>query len=382
MITITDLYAIRIEKRMGTRTYSRRAVDGTRKPTLLGIRTGKFVGEVEQPPAFNPNSLSVYADKRIYNPDLLPAGVQAEIRKAYDWLDNLSEMSWSFTNNRVITPMMESLGLDINNPVDRRIFADLNGFFGSTTVTGSEFISNEYSSGYDVSFTSDSVRRGTRRLRVFPQTNKIFIENYLYSVEDDAPQGMGFSLIARQLAAAREIIRRTNFDVEIETEAVTDPSSTYAVMQTGSKVLIGTLVWPKMGYRGDLENMVMGGKNKGEIVNLLRQRGFDGDALKFTDALMMSTSKTTGESGYDAWNELMKDTNVFSSLRMSTAITSNDVRSGNLTLAEQVSQGYAKRKGFSKVMPHAQGDGTSWFTAQDDAILREVWQNIKNKNKR
>lgn len=30
---------------MGTRTYSRRASDGTRRPTALGIRTGRFVGE-------------------------------------------------------------------------------------------------------------------------------------------------------------------------------------------------------------------------------------------------------------------------------------------------------------------------------------------------
>lgn len=30
---------------MGTRTYSRRAADGTRKPTALGIRTGKFIAE-------------------------------------------------------------------------------------------------------------------------------------------------------------------------------------------------------------------------------------------------------------------------------------------------------------------------------------------------
>lgn len=30
---------------MGTRTYSRRAADGSRKPTALGIRTGRFVGE-------------------------------------------------------------------------------------------------------------------------------------------------------------------------------------------------------------------------------------------------------------------------------------------------------------------------------------------------
>lgn len=30
---------------MGTRTYSRRAADGTRKPTALGRRTGRFIGE-------------------------------------------------------------------------------------------------------------------------------------------------------------------------------------------------------------------------------------------------------------------------------------------------------------------------------------------------
>jgi len=309
----------------------------------------------------------------VFNPSSLPIPLQKLLNYSYEQIDKVDIDLPSYARER---EMVRELGLNWENAADRRLFADIIGFMGFGAI-------NRLIGGRDVPIDPDNPDAGTFQTNsyrdVSTRNNKdiIQIENGYQATSSNGPKGFGYMQLARQLAAAREIARRTGKTVQINVGAlndfdVDDIDSEGNFAGGYGKLKVGLLVWPKMGYQFSFNEFA-----GIDIKNDLKRMGFTEEQLKDTATLMLSRTPS-GLTGYDAWDKVLSReqySNV--SLMGRTEITPNDVANNQITLAERVTQEYGRRKGFLKsaIME------TDTFTIDDNNTLREIWRELAREQR-
>ena len=348
---------------MGTRTYSRRSASGERILTRLGRERAS-------------------QDTAVFNPATLPITLQKLINYSHRYSD------WSIENaerlpDAISKEYYDRFGLDITKQEDRHLMADLFGFFGP------KYGSNDFTRvplnlddpdvqtfplsiyyprdtfGVDISryINDDVLETSDGKGNYFDLIQIINNEQF---VTPNAPAGFGYMQLARQLAAAREVVRRTGKAIEIFVYALNE--SEPGTDTKNIKGTIGALVWPKMGHNFEIPPI---------LKNDLQDMGFTESQVQDTATLMLSQT-SDGLTGYDAWDNLLSSPEYSDiGLRGKTRITPDDVRNNQLTLAERVTQAYGRRKGFLK---SAQVE-TDAFTDEDNNTLREIWRELARERR-
>ena len=324
---------------MGTRTWSRRGVltaAGRRRSGLEAIdilgNTITLPVTAERPSPAQNTSWSPYTDTTLYNPALLPAPVQEMIKGGgAKVFQEVNDRQLVDTIMRISSYQSEMnlLGLDQSNPIDCQLYADLVSI-----------VDPENGVGWDRWIRLDRTDFGVPYIKVI---NELFM-----TTPDKTPEGTGYAMVARQIAAAKEIARRTNTQVIIDVNAV----------NSNLEGLTGASVWPKIGYDFLVKDVPI------EVMNKIRQKGFTKDYYNVSE--IMLSRLPDGTMGFDVWREATEGVNFY--LHGTTIIKPN----GNPTLSEQVTREYGKRKGFVKSQA-----SEAMF---DDAVLRDVWASLSRKN--
>ena len=322
---------------MGTRTWSRRGVltAAGRRRAGLEVRNSTFSdifpGGIQVPTENKKNPLdelyeqtakvSPYTDTSVYNPELLSGVLQEMIKgggkqifqdtNGDDLADEVNE----------VRELMKNLNLNHENPNDCQIFADLLGMFVPAKGTNSD-----------------------RTVTV--KNNVVMIGNEFFGTTKLSPEGTGYAMVARQIAAAQEIAKRTGMNVEITVSAKNDYS------------LIGASVWPKLGYNFSMDEVPI------EVKNNLAAMGFDTKKYSFISELMLDRNDK-GVLGFDVWSPATINENF--TLHGKTTVTAT-----KSSLAEQITREYGKRKGFVKSQA-----SEAMF---NDAVLRDVWASLRRKD--
>jgi hypothetical protein len=268
---------------------------------------------------------SPYTDLSIYNPALLPAVVRNRIKSGGDFIFN--KLNNSPVTNHVLVNEMFQLGLNPESRADCQIFADLRSVFRPDDDL--------------------EVKR-----RIFFNESPIRIENDLFKTNKvKTPAGTGFAMVARQLAAAQEIAKRTGKDVNIKVHAVSWESGVYT----------GFSVWPKLGYNFPVPN---------SIQQKLKEMGFAAKDIKETTTLMMAKN-AKGQTGFDVWRGLTEGKSLDG--YGNTVVSAQ----GYLSPAQEVTKEYGKRSGFVKsaTQPSDIFSGGQ-LSASDDDALRQAWLSV------
>jgi len=263
-------------------------------------------------------SWSPYADTSVYNPALLPGDVQQMIKGGGDDVFN--------NNDFGSRDAMAALGLDKKNRGDCQIYADLmSSFVPSKGVRALRSVGRDRTNGG------------------FYISNAIFKTNKLLT-----PNGTGYAMVARQIAAAQEIANRTGKTFTVIVHAVGNNES--------EDSMSGCSVWPKLGYEFPMSGV------PSKTRAYLQQNGFNINQMETTADLMLSKN-AAGQSGFDVWRDAIRQAG--SPDMYGQAVVKPN---GPLSMSQKVTQGYGKRKGFVK---------SKAFEAMfDDAVLRDVWMSM------
>jgi len=280
----------------------------------------------------------------------------------------------------------KDMGINFDDPNDRQLFADLFGIFGGDAITQRDLYDytkpNSWNAQRDNQLDIEPVYGG---LNVISKVGNYAPHNPLLSdvtvalhYTNDDPRygitirlnvfaqkgstGMGYTLIARQLAAIDELVRRGKVnpnDVNIIMEAVQKPEQTIRAkvgQTTVIPALNGMATWPKLGF-----NMLIASLPT-PVVRYLESQGFTNEQRYDTNTLLQSRS-ATGVSGYDAWGEAMK--------KVSKGIGRTAIFRYNNPNQRRIIEEYAKRKGFTKQLPSTGVELD--LTPDDEQILRSIW---------
>jgi len=265
---------------------------------------------------------SPYTDTSLYNPALLPGDVQAMVKGGGERIFK-DVNDTDFPDDDAINTM-DMLGLDPKSRADCQIYADLMSEFDPAKgVVASRDMSIDRTSFvvYNGSFSTRSTL---------------------------TPDGVGYAMIARQLAAAKEIARRTGMSGEIKVNATNSSAGTYT----------GASVWPKLGYEFQWDDVPTA------VLERIRKQGFQVTPYDTVSDFMIAQN-ANGQYGFDVWREATEG--IVFSMDGRTVIEPN----ASETLAERVTREYGKRKGFVK---------SKAFEAMfDDAVLRDVWMSFTQK---
>ena len=309
---------------MGTRTYSRRGV-----LTAAGRRrAGLGATNTVIPSAESIADWSPYTDTSLYNPALLPGDVLAMVKGGGDLVFEETKDPDEYSLGGEKRVDMDLLGLDHNNRDDCQIYADIMGIF------------NPQKGAFAV-----------RSIKVRQIVGKTYIsvQNISFKTRDGrTPEGTGYAMVARQLAAMKELSKRTGATTEIFVAAVNGGG------------LTGASVWPKLGYEFQWDDVPTA------VLERLRTRGFRVTQYDTVSDFMIAQN-ANGQYGFDVWREATEgiDFVIGGEVR---------IRPGDApTLAEQITREYGKRKGFVK--------GQSSGEMFDDAVLRDVWASMAQRSK-
>jgi hypothetical protein len=234
-----------------------------------------------------------------------------------------------FNNNKgtYLRSEMSALGLDTNSRGDCQIYADLMSIF-----------------------VPENGVRATRYIR--RSTNGFVLNNAIFKTDKVAtPNGVGYAMVARQLAAAQEIANRTGKTFTVKVHAVGNNET--------ESTMSGCSVWPKLGYSFPMSGIPY------PTQEYLRAKGFNISRMKSTADLMLSKN-AAGESGFDVWRDAIRQAR--SPDMYGTAVVKP---SGRMSIAQKVTREYGKRKGFVKSKA-----SEAMF---DDAVLRDVWMSFTQK---
>jgi hypothetical protein len=267
----------------------------------------------------------------IYNPALLPAEIQEMIKGGGN--NVFEETNTTDTGlSDIYKAQMDFLGLDYTSRTDCQIFADLKSVFDPDNgVSSSRGFTR--STSYDIQINNNSFK-----------TDII-----------DTPAGVGYAMIARQLAAAQLLAKRNNTTIGIKTLAV------------NSEGYNGFSVWPKLGYEFKVPE---------SIRTLLRNMGFnDNDTYSTLD--LMTAQNTSGQLGFDVWRDVVDaqpDRNISGS-----GIT-EVYPDGILSPAMRITREYGLLRGFVK----SERQPTDLFSGnplseEDDTALRQAWLSMGKK---
>ena len=312
---------------MGTRTYSRRGVLTAAGRRRAGLEATNTV----IPSAESIADWSPYTDTSLYNPALLPGDVLAMVKGGGDLVFDETKDPDEYSLGGEQRVEMDLLGLDHNKRGDCQIYADImgifnpqNGVFAGRVIDVNESAGKKFISIYNDSFkTRDGL----------------------------TPEGTGYAMVARQLAAMKELSKRLRASTQIYVNAANG---------TGSSTLTGASVWPKLGYDFRMQDI------PDEVRTRLQGFGFDPYKYDSVGELMMDTN-AAGQSGFDVWRPATEG--ITFSLNGETRLRPGAAP----TLAEQVTREYGKRRGFVK----SQASGEMF----DDAVLRDVWAAMAQRSK-
>lgn len=337
---------------------------------------GNVIGQEEEPERAAPTDTErLVRDTTFFDVNNLSAPVQDLIKRSYDEIDRwYSSGSGAFVGEldrrrwQRAADEMRKCGLDPDNQDDRHVYADLVSVFPrysewnpskserqelartSKARTFNAYIPPSGPVGYQVG--------ATRFVELNPNPNAdigIEITNGAFMTSDTTPPGVGYAMVARQIAAARIVSDRIGRSVLIRVNAV------------NSKQLNGYYTWPKMGYVFPITS---------ELRERLRQRGFTDEQTENSATLMMSTS-AKGESGFDAWPKVVGSKSSGNGMTIITPKSARSTNPEDFGLAEQVLRAYGKRKGFVKRAMQSMKNDT-FLTAEDNDILRDVWRSMAN----
>lgn len=268
-----------------------------------------------------------YDNTTYYNPALLSPALQEMIRGGG------INVETQFFNNpylrQNLRTIMNQLGLDLNDKKDCQIYADFISTFVPRNGTDSRRYINHYPS-------------------------YIEIENYSFSARTGvAPEGTGYAMVARQVAAAQEIAKRTGKMVKIRVEAVNNPG-----------ILDGVSVWPKLGY-----DFLIPDDGQRELI---QQYGFTPDQVYQGTTHFMLQRNAAGQLGFDVWRGFAENSLIMRNSSMHGE--TNVFPDGRETPALHITREYGKRRGFVKSMRQPQDLlGGRGISNEDDAILRDIW---------
>ena len=307
---------------MGTRTYSRRGVltaAGRRRAGLEATNT--IISSAESIAEWSP-----YTDTSLYNPALLPGDVQAMVKGGGDLVFNETKDPDEYSLGGEQRVEMDLLGLDHNKRGDCQIYADIMGIFRPQNgVFAGRLIDIQYNAGKEF----------------------ISVYNDSFKTRDGlTPEGTGYAMVARQLAAMKELSKRQRATTQIYVNAVNGLG------------LTGASVWPKLGYDFRMQDI------PDEVRTRLQGFGFDPYKYDSVGELLMDTN-AAGQSGFDVWRPATEG--ITFSLSGETRLRPGAAP----TLAEQITREYGKRKGFVK--------GQSSGEMFDDAVLRDIWLDMGRK---
>lgn len=279
--------------------------------------------EVRQQPDWFPYDNTTY-----YNPALLPVEIQEMIKGGGERELARYETGYYFSKTGA-RQYYAAFGLDPENPKDHQIWADLMSIFDPPN-------------GVDAERLID-VDRGS-----------INLENYRIVTDDNiTPEGTGYAMIARQVAAAQEIAKRTGKQVRIKTRAANGGGWS------------GFSVWPKLGYNFNIPRSVQ--------TILENQYGFAPDQVYQGTAHFMLQRNAAGQLGFDVWRSATKNYADAMHNLGETFIYPD----GQETPATRITREYGKRKGFVKSLRQNTGLlGAEGISAEDDAILRDIWMGM------
>lgn len=317
---------------MGTRTWSRKGVltaAGKRRQASLGVNTQTYESSLSDQPAWFP-----YDDDTYYDAALLPVEVQEMIagggKRESDRIDNLDESDYELRKN-----LYEGVGLDIDSLKDRQIMADLLSYFYPENGV-------ESSRGLDIEFS-----------------NTIYLYNNIFGTEDETPDGVGYAMIARQLAAAKEVARRTGKEVQISVNAENNIKNK----------VTGFSVWPKLGYDFEIPESIQ--------KKLIEDFGFKENQVDQGTAKFMLEFANRRYMGFDVWREATEDFVTRSYTPSGTTVVYPDDRESP---AMRITREYGRNKGFIKL----ERQPTDLFSGgplseEDDNALRQAWLTLAKK---
>jgi len=312
-----------MEMHMGTRTYSRRGVLTAAGRRRAGLEAVDILGNAVPEPTVD---WSPYTDTSLYNPALLPGDVQAMVKGGGDLVFEETKDPDEYSLGAMKRDDMELLGLDHTKRDDCQLYADIMGIF------------NPQKGAFAV-----------RSLDIRQVASKTYISvhNISFKTRDGrTPEGTGYAMVARQLAAMKELSKREGATTEIFVAAANGGG------------LTGASVWPKLGYEFSMQAI------PDEVRTRLQGFGFDPYKYDFVGELLMDKN-AAGRSGFDVWRPATEGIDF---------VIGGEVRirpGAAPTLAEQITREYGKQKGFVK----GQLSGEMF----DDAVLRDIWRDMGRK---
>lgn len=198
--------------------------------------------------------------------------------------------------------MFESLGLNPDNRKDCQIYADLTGVFArGNDISVARTVDPEY------------------------KNDTIHVINNSFYTADDAPSGLGYTMVARQVQAAQEVAKRTGKKVFI---------SVAAAQGLGDN---GMAVWPKLGYAFDIL------PNWQKI--LVQDYGFKSEDVENGTQNFMDKQNRDGVLGWDVWRDFVEK-HVFYGQRGETTVYPDGRETPELAITRK----YGKLRGYNKMM--------------------------------
>jgi hypothetical protein len=270
-----------------------------------------------------------YSDTTYFNAAMLPRSIQYMIKGGGQMIyDEYIGQQYGKEESRI--GLLRDYGLDLENPKDCQIWADFMSIFDPPNGV--------------------SANR-------FPRVDEseIKMENYSFTAFE-SPEGTGYAMVARQLAAAQEIAKRTGKKVVITVTAVQGSDSN------------GVATWPKLGYHFGIPYELQR--------ELVRNYGFEEEYVVNGTSRFMDKRNKYGQLGWDVWRDLVEQ-NMSDGMLYGTTEVYPDSRE---TPAMKITRLYGKRKSYNKTLRQAVDSlfSRQGPSAEDDAILRNIWMRMKH----
>lgn len=277
-----------------------------------------------------------YDNTNYFNAAMLPPQLQKMIKgggkKVYLDYKARSEQSARIEREKVL----REVGLDLENPKDCQIYADLMSIFKPVKgVDTRRYI-------YPAATRNDP-------------TSIIGIGNSYFRASG-SPEGTGYAMVARQVAAAQEVARRTGNKVVISVGAAQGRSYN------------GVATWPKLGYEFDIPWSWR--------QSLVYRFGFKPEDVDKGTSHFMDKRNNQGQQGWDVWRRLVEMMGASSGLYGKAEIYPD----GRVTPALHITREYGKRKGYNKALRQPMDSlfSEQGPSAEDDATLKAIWMGMKH----
>lgn len=241
-----------------------------------------------------------YDNTRYFNAAMLPPVLQEMIKGGGRRVYFGYKRDYPDPNNSYRESILQQFGFDLEDPKDCQIWADLiSEYFPKNGVEANRNVSINYDGEISVANTSFSAQ--------------------------NSPEGTGYSMVARQVAAAQEMAKRTGRTVVIHVGAAqSDPGGTYN----------GVATWPKLGYNFDIPY-----EWQRELID---NYGFKLEDVQSGTQHFMDKRNNNGYQGWDVWRDLVESVEP-QGLSGFTEIYPD----GSETPAMRITREYGKRKGYN-----------------------------------